>query len=294
LKNIRGALVLFVLFLNTVLWFIPLISFAILRGISPKESLKVFFNKNCSQMASMWVSCNSFIFSTINKTKWSIKGNDQLTVKNWYLILANHLSWVDIIVLQTVLNKKVPFLKFFIKRELFWLPFLGIAWWALDMPFMQRYSKSYLEKFPNKKGKDIKATKKACKKFQYNPTSVINFVEGTRCSDEKLKETKSPFRNLLTPKAGGISLALSSMGKMFNEILDITIVYPDGTVSFWDLLCGRFDRVIVDIKKIEIEDWMLVNDYHKSNQNKEKFHQWLNQLWQEKDNKISEIKHGFL
>ena len=90
------------------------------------------------------------------------------------------------------------------------------------------------------------------------------------------------------------SLALSSMGKMFNEILDITIVYPDGTVSFWDLLCGRFDRVIVDIKKIEIEDWMLVNDYHKSNQNKEKFHQWLNQLWQEKDNKISEIKHGFL
>ena len=123
---------------------------------------------------------------------------------------------------------------------------------------------------------------------------MINFVEGTRCNHEKLKETKSPFRNLLTPKAGGISLALSSMGKMFNEILDITIVYPDGTVSFWDLLCGRFDRVIVDIKKIEIEDWMLVNDYHKSNQNKEKFHQWLNQLWQEKDNKISEIKHGFL
>ena len=242
-------------------------------------------------MASMWVSCNSFIFSFINKTKWNIEGNDQLTVENWYLILANHLSWVDIIVLQTVLNKKVPFLKFFIKRELFWLPFLGVAWWALDMPFMQRYSKSYLKKFPNKKGQDIKATQKACKKFQDNPTSVINFVEGTRCNEHKRKETNSPFKNLLAPKAGGISLALSSMGEMFNKILDITIVYPDGTVSFWDLLCGGFDRVIVDIKKIEIEDWMLANDYHESSQNKEKFQNWLNRLWEEKDNKISEIKH---
>jgi len=189
MKNLRGALVLFILFLNTVFWFIPLIIFALLRGIPPAKSLKVFFNKNCSRMASMWVSCNSFIFASLNKTKWSIEGNDQLTVENWYLILANHLSWVDIIVLQTVLNNKVPFLKFFIKRELFWLPFLGIAWWARDMPFMQRYSKSYLEKFPNKKGQDIKATKKACKKFQDNPTSVINFVEGTRCNEEKLKET---------------------------------------------------------------------------------------------------------
>ena len=162
------------------------------------------------------------------------------------------------------------------------------------MPFMQRYSKSYLKKFPNKKGQDIKATQKACQKFQDNPTSVINFVEGTRCNEHKRKETNSPFKNLLAPKAGGISLALSSMGEMFNKILDITIVYPDGTVSFWDLLCGGFDRVIVDIKKIEIEDWMLANDYHESSQNKEKFQNWLNRLWEEKDNKISEIKHGLL
>ena len=35
------------------------------------------------------------------------------------------------------------------------------------------------------------------------------------------------------------------------------------------------------------------DDYHENSKNKEKFHSWLNQLWQEKDTKISKIKHDF-
>jgi len=40
---------------------------------------------------------------------------------------------------------------FFIKKELMWVPFLNLAWWSLDFPFLERYSKEYLDLFGNPK-----------------------------------------------------------------------------------------------------------------------------------------------
>ncbi|MEC9416049.1 MAG: acyltransferase [Pseudomonadota bacterium] len=294
MRNLRGVFVLSILILNTVFWFLPLISFALLKLIFPSRFLKVLLTRYCSRMAKFWVSCNSKIFSIVNNTRWEIVGDDGLSDQDWYLILSNHLSWVDIIVLQTILNNKIPFLKFFIKRELFWVPILGVAWWALDMPFMQRYSKEYLEKYPNKRGEDIKATKKACEKFRSTPTSVINFVEGTRFTLKKKGRMGSPHQNLLSPRAGGIGLALSSMGAMFNKILDITIVYQDGVISFWDLLCGEFRGVFVNIRKVNIEGWMLNSDYQNNEMDRQRFQEWLHRLWQQKDIMIMEINNKYI
>ena len=56
---------------------------------------------------------------------WDVEGVETLDRSEWYLVLANHQSWVDIAVLQRIFHRKIPFLKFFIKKELLWLPILG-------------------------------------------------------------------------------------------------------------------------------------------------------------------------
>jgi len=267
-------------------------TFAVLKLVVPIKPFRSLMTRWVMAMGEIWIACNAWIFSLGNATKWDIRGLEGLSNGKWYFVIANHQTWVDIPVLQTVLNRRIPFLKFFIKQELIWFPFLGIAWWAMDMPFMKRYSKSYLAKHPHKKGKDLEATRKSCEKFLDTPTSVINFVEGTRFTAEKKAKRASQFEYLLPPRAGGVALALTSMGGMLDAILDITIVYPTGPTNFWDMMCGEFDQVIVDIAKRPVEEWIVAGDYQNDREFRTQFHQWLTQVWQEKDERIRVLSCG--
>ena len=262
---------------------------AFLKFLIPVTAFRKLTTDWIMGVGEYWVACNSFIFSIGTNTKWDIRGVDNLSKDDWYLLIPNHQTWVDIVVLQTALNRRIPFLKFFIKQQLIWFPFLGLAWWAMDMPFMKRYSKSYLAAHPEKKGKDLEATKIACEKFRDTPTSVINFVEGTRFTEEKKARRASTFEHLLPPRAGGVALALSSMGEMFDAILDVTIVYPRGRQQFWAMICGEFEHVIIDIVKRPVDDWLHQGDYQNDREFRRDFHQWMTQIWEEKDQKISEL-----
>jgi 1-acyl-sn-glycerol-3-phosphate acyltransferase len=240
-------------------------------------------------IGGIWVSLNTWIFGVVNDTEWDVRGLEGLSVESWYLVIANHQTWTDIVVLQAVFNRRIPFLKFFIKQQLVWLPFLGVAWWAMDMPFMKRYSKSYLARHPEKKGKDLEATRKACEKFRATPTAVINFIEGTRFTEEKKNKRGSSFNHLLPPRAGGMALAISSMGDMFDAIVDVTIVYPTGPSTFWDICCGRMDQIVIDITRRPLESWMVVGDYGSDREYRSRFHRWLTDVWQEKDQRIAKL-----
>lgn len=292
LRNLQGLVTLSACALNTIFWFVPLMALAVLKLVIPLKPFRRLVTRWLMSIGENWIGCNAWVFSLGNATKWDIRGLEGLSNKKWYFVFANHQTWVDIIVLQTALNRRIPFLKFFIKQELIWFPFLGIAWWAMDMPFMKRYSKSYLAKHPDKKGQDLEATRKSCEKFLDTPTSVINFVEGTRFTQEKKKKRASQFENLLPPRAGGVALALTSMGGMLDAIVDITIVYPTGPANFWDMMCGEFDRVIVDIAKRPVDDWIVAGDYQNDREFRSKFHKWLTQVWQEKDEKIGALSGG--
>jgi len=289
IRNTRGLLTFSATAINTIICFIPIFFLGIIKFLLPVKRVRAVINGWLMAIGEIWVSCNTIIFSIPNSTIFDVRGADELRKDQWCLVIANHQTWVDIVVLQTALNGRIPFLKFFIKQELIWFPFLGIAWWAMDMPFMKRYSKSYLATHPEKKGKDLEATRKACKKFSDTPTSVINFVEGTRFTEEKRKSRGSKFEHLLTPRSGGIALALSSMGNMFDAILDVTIVYPGGPVQFWAMMCGEFEHVIVDIRKRPVEEWLYKGDYENDREFRKQFHQWLTQLWEEKDRRIAEL-----
>jgi 1-acyl-sn-glycerol-3-phosphate acyltransferase len=287
---LRGLLIFGCCTLNTIVWVTPLIVFAFLKLLMPVKPVRRVLTRWIMAVGENWISVNAFLFARINATKWDIRGADDFDTNNWYLVVANHQTWIDIVVLQTVLNRRIPFLKFFIKQQLIWFPLLGFAWWAMDMPFMKRYSKSYLAKHPDKKGKDLEATRKSCEKFRDTPTTVINFLEGTRFTEEKKAHRASRFNHLLPPRAGGIALALNSMGDMFDAILDVTLVYPSSAADFWGMMCGEFSHVIVDIKKRPIEAWIVAGEYETDRDHRRQFHQWLTRIWREKDERISSLK----
>lgn len=290
LKNLTGLTAFSVVTLNTFVWFAPIVLLAFIKFLVPIARVRSVMSKWIMVMGENWVFCNAFVFRIVNNAVWDIRGLDGLNRNGWYLLLVNHQTWVDIVAIQIALHRRIPFLKFFIKKELIWFPVLGITWWAMDMPFMQRHSNTYLKKHPEEKGKDLEATRRACEKFRDTPTSVINFLEGTRFSEEKRAARKSDFRYLLQPRAGGAALAIASMGTMFDAILDVTIVYPKGVTQFWDMLCGQLEHVVIDIEKRPVAEWMLAGDYSNDREFRRRFHQWLTQVWAEKDEKIAAIR----
>jgi 1-acyl-sn-glycerol-3-phosphate acyltransferase len=264
---------------------------ALLKLVLPFMPIRAQVTRWIMAIGSFWVDVNALIFGAANSTRWDIRGVEGLSTRKWYLVISNHQTWVDIVVLQTLFNHRIPFLKFFIKQQLIWFPFLGLAWWAMDMPFMKRNSKSYLARHPEKIGRDLEETRKACEKFKTTPTSVINFIEGTRFTTEKKSRRGSGFVHLLPPRAGGVALALSSMGEMFDAILDVTLVYPEmPPPKFWEMYCGEFRSVIVNVQQRPVEDWMSAGDYTNDRDYRRRFHQWLAEIWQEKDLLIGTLR----
>ena len=224
-----------------------------------------------------------------NSVEMDYRIHGELSKDNWYLIVANHLSYLDIILLIEFAAKRIPAPKFFLKQELIWLPFVGLGAWALDMPFMRRYSKAYLAKHPEKKGKDIETTKAYCKKFKSTPTTVINFVEGTRYTQEKHLLRTSQYRNLLPPKAGGVAFTLTAMGDLFTNVLDVSLLYPENAKRpMMSMLCGQMTKIIIDVNVMEVPE--SAGDIPADPQDfRSRFQGWLNTLWAMKDNRISQI-----
>ena len=279
---IIGCFSLLLYIVNTVVWLIPIIVFSLLKALVPLTIWQKLFSYLLDQMASNWVLVNTFIQKLFTKIKFNITGLEKLKMKDWYLVISNHQSWVDIVVLQRILHGRIPFLKFFLKRELIYVPLLGLAWWALDFPFMKRYSQHFLKRNPHLKGKDIETTQKACEKFKHKPVSVMNFIEGTRFTKEKHAKQSSPFQRLLKPKAGGIGFVLQAMKGNLSKVVNVTIYYPEGTPTFIDFLCGRVKQVYIAIETQDIDE-SLMGDYVNDRAYKIQFQQWVNKLWLDKD-----------
>ena len=289
-RQTRGVLTFGMLTVNTAFWFVPIMTLALLKLFLPIVAVRRVLTRWLMWCAENWIAVNGLALRGSGSRGWCAENAGLLDRNGWYLVLANHQTWVDIVVLQVALNRRIPLLKFFIKQQLIWFPLLGLGFWALDMPFMKRHSPSYLARHPEKKGGDLEATRKACEKFRHTPTSVINFVEGTRFSEAKRVARNSPYEHLLLPRAGGIAVALSAMGEVFDAILDITLVYADGPPKFWDMVCGDRVNVTLDITVLPIDPALIAGDYQNDREFRRYVHRWLGELWQEKDARIAEIK----
>ena len=289
--RLRGIISFSLIIINTILIFIPLMTVAVIKLALPVAAIRKILSTVLIRIASIWVAVNAGIFRLMHKIHWDVAGADNLSKDSWYLVISNHQSWVDIFVIQTILLSRVPYIKFFLKKELIWVPLMGIAWWALDFPFMKRYSKSFLKKNPHLKGKDVEVTRKACEKFKFSPISIMNFVEGTRFTEQKHQKQGSPHTHLIKPKAGGVAFVMGAMGEYLNNILNFTIAYPEGAPAFWDFLCGRVSEIRVDIQTMPVEE-KLLGDYDNDPEYKAFFQNWVNDVWVEKDKQMERLLNG--
>ena len=288
LYNLRGVLSFTLILINTLFGYPFLMFFSFIKLI-PVKPIRWFSTKILTFIATVWIGFNNLCLDYIVRIKIDAQGLDDLSKKEWYLVISNHQAWSDIMILQRLLNSRIPLLKFFLKQELIWVPLMGFAWWALDFPFMKRYSSEFIKKNPHLKGKDIEITRKACEKYKTMPVSIMNFVEGTRFTEEKHKRKNSPYKNLLPPRAGGVGFVFTAMGQQINVILNVTILYPQGPSDFWSFLCGKVKSVKVIIEKIPVTG-ELIGDYENDKTYHESFKSWVNNLWQEKDNLIEKEK----
>lgn len=289
LDHLRGAFTMSLFVIGTLTICVPFFVIALIKVI-PSRRLRLQVGQWLAHIGEAWIGLNRRILALTQNIEWSIEGNAELKRKDWYLVICNHQSWVDILVLQRSLNRQIPFLKFFIKQQLAWMPFLGQAWWALDMPFMRRHSRAYLEKHPEKRDQDLKATQKACEKFREVPTTLVNFVEGTRFSLAKHEAQGSTYRHLLLPRAGGVAYTLSAMQGILRKLLDVTIAYPDGRPNFWQLCCGKVRQIVVRYRCDPIEAWMSEGDYAEDEHFRQRLQVWLRERWAEKDELLSGLE----
>src|SRR5690606_14240601 len=282
MATLRGILTMLLIVLNLVIWATPLYLFAVLK-LLPIPTLRTRLDRLLVRLAEGWIDGNERIFRLTQEIRREVAGIEGLRRHEWYLVICNHQSWVDILVLQGVFNRRVPFLKFFLKRQLIWVPVLGFAWWALDFPFMQRHSREYLEQHPEARGQDLATTRRACEHFSRMPTSVMNFVEGTRFMPAKHAAQGSPHRHLLKPRAGGVAFVMAAMGDILHRILDVTVVYPGGAPSLWEMCCGKLRKVVVRVTVREIPEWARRGDYQDDPEFRARFQAWLSALWEQKD-----------
>ncbi len=236
-----------------------------------------------------WVGINDRLFDALLDTRWDIRGTEGLRRDLHYLAISNHVSWIDIIAAFRAFHRRGPFLRFFLKSTLIYAPIVGQAAWALDFPFMRRYSPEYLEKHPEKRGRDLEATRIACRRYRDVPVTILNYVEGTRFTPEKHAEQQSPYKHLLRPRVGGIGFVVASMAEELDAIYDVTIVYPKQGVTILDLLTNKLPWIVVDMHRLEIPPELTTSAITEKGPARDRFRAWVEERWREKDELIEKI-----
>ena len=294
MKNLRGALAILFIVANTIICCIPIYLLAIPRALLRFEPLPEILGAAMTRVIDLWVSGNRLMMRALSitqvHTEWAI--TMPLSRDQWYLIIANHQGWSDILILQDLFLELTPPLKFFVKRQLLWVPFIGFAMWLLEFPYVRRYGKEALAANPALRVHDQNATRAACDHFKRRPTSVLNFMEGTRFTQAKHAFQGSSFKNLLMPKSGGFGYVIGALGDRISQVLDVTIVYPNGVPSFWGFLCGGAPTVNVAVTSLKAPAPVLNDGFEISDQSRDELREWVNGLWSQKDTRIDKMREA--
>ncbi len=275
--------------LNSLFWGIPITLLGLVKLAMPTVGARRRIRVALTELGDRWSGANNRIFDAMVKTRWDISGVESLRPDGHYLILSNHVSWLDIFVLFRVFHRRVAFMRFFLKRELIWFPILGQACWALDFPFMRRYSAEYLARHPEKRGRDLEATRRTCRRYRRIPVAILNFLEGTRFSEEKHADQESPYRHLLRPRVGGTAFVLASLGEHLDAVVDVTIVYPRQDVTLWEFLTNRIDQITVRARVLDVPPEFISAAITEPGPARERFREWIEQLWRDKDALIGQV-----
>lgn len=287
-SNLVGLITFLLILVELIIGFGTLAIINIPRAVIPLKSFKLFLAKISNKIGDLTVYGLKLIMLLMHGNNIQVINNEKYDMNKWYMAMSNHQSWADIFVLLTVANKKIPLLKFFMKKELWWIPFVFLANKTLNMPFVNRHSKKAIEKNPSLRTKDYENTLKSCKRFLRAPSTIFSYAEGTRFTSEKHKAQNSKYKNLLQPKIGGMATALSAMPEI-DTLINFSVVYKSKKRSAWFFLNGEMKDVKVFIKSYKIPENLKNRNYGSDHLYREEFKEWIEEIWDEKDRKIDEL-----
>lgn len=284
---VRGLITVAALWLNLFFWGTAVILGGIakvfLRGEARRRLILLF-----AEIGDRWAGVNNAILDALLPVRWDIEIPEGLRRDGHYLIFSNHVSWSDIFVLFRAFHRRLAFIRFFVKQQVIWLPIVGQACWALEFPFMRRYTADYLARHPEKRGKDLETTRRACERYKVIPVAVLNFLEGTRFTWEKHSEQESPFAHLLRPRAGGAAFVLACLGDQLEGVIDVTIAYHRNDITFWEFVTGRVPAVTVRARVLDVPEEFLtpaVVDVPL----RPLFKAWIEGVWTDKDELLERL-----
>jgi 1-acyl-sn-glycerol-3-phosphate acyltransferase len=289
---LKGTIAIVFIAANTILCCVPIYLLALPRALIPITRARIAIDAGMTRVIDAWVGGNRLMLRALAITKIHVATNVEqpLARGRWYVVISNHQGWSDILVLQDTFLRRIPPLKFFVKRQLIWIPLLGVAMWLLGFPYVRRYSREALARDPSLRRHDQQATQRASETFKHRPTSVLNFMEGTRFTQAKHEYQQSKYRNLLMPKTGGFGYVVAALGHRVHQIVDVTIVYPNGAPSFWEFISGQCREVRVEISGRPVPATLLEGHEELPDATREELHSWVDELWSRKDQRIDELR----
>lgn len=287
---IRGAITLVLVAVNTLFWGVLVTILGLVKLLAPTRETRRRIRVALTRLGDLWAGVNNTIFDMMLDTRWDFAGLDGLSPGGHYLLLSNHVSWLDIFVVFRAFHGRVAFIRFFLKHSLIWFPIAGQACWAMDFPFMRRYSAEYLERHPEKRGRDLEATRRTCRRYKRIPVAILNFLEGTRFTNAKHTEQASPYRNLLRPRIGGTAFVVSSLGEQLDSIVDVTIAYPHQEVTMWEFLTNRVDGIALRARLLDVPARFLTEPITEPGAARDAFREWVEDLWRDKDDLVDQLR----
>lgn len=286
-----GCMTFLVMLVVLLFWGgVILLPVLLLKILLPFQACKRPMSKLLAGIASQWVASNQLVFRVMHAPAWDLDYRAQLDPRRSYLLICNHQSWADILILFDLFHGRTPFLRFFLKQELIWVPLIGVICWGLDMPFMKRHSREAVAANPKLRDEDLATTRRFCEQYQRQPITVVNFLEGTRFTEPKRVASGSPFRHLLRPKSAGMSFTLNAMGEQFGGIIDVTLAYQASRKSIlWSWLCGEQSQMSIHVHTLPIPTDMIRGDYEADAEFRARFQHWVNSIWSHKDARLERM-----
>lgn len=261
LQHLLSLITALIVVINLSFWMIPLIILGLLKYIVRQKDIRHFLTvlTELCYRGAVFVH-NVWMFSVVG-VDMQVEG--ELPDHPAPIIISNHQTWMDIPVLHGVVTGDGgPIIKFLVKRELLWVPIIGWICYALGFPALNRGQGA------NAREKDFAAIQAFSKSLTTERGGLLIFAEGTRFTAEKHRNQKSTYTHLLTPRPGGLKIALATTPPG-TPVVDLTIVYQ-GDTHFWRCLGGRTRVIKIVVRNYDSAE---IGDVRK----------WLVQRWREKD-----------
>ena len=288
LSNLKGVIHFLFIIIELTIGF-STITIANLPRPFVSQKLKISLARMSNHISDWTILGFKVIMNFFHNNKMEVIYEDTFDRNDWCLGLANHQSWADILLILSASNYMMPNIRFFMKKELSWIPFIYLANKNLNMPFVNRHSKKQITKNPNLRLQDYENTIKSCKRLKRAPSTIFSYAEGTRFTSEKHKEQNSSYKNLLEPKIGGLATALSALPES-KYLIDFTLIYKTDQRSAWAFLKGDMADVKILVKKFKIPESLKNKSYLDDNEYRIEFKNWIEDIWSQKDKSIESLK----